>query len=72
MPLPAPGTKAAGATANDRVMHGKEGTAMQAFMNTLSDVEIAAVITYERNLSEIPRRFHPARTDQGIAIGVPA
>ena len=33
----------------DRVMNGKAGTAMQAFRNTLSDVEIAAVITYERN-----------------------
>lgn len=48
-PLPAPGTKAAKDSHVDRVMHGKEGTAMQAFMNTLSDVEIAAVITYERN-----------------------
>lgn len=33
----------------DRVMNGKAGTAMQAFKNTLSDVELAAVITYERN-----------------------
>jgi cytochrome c oxidase subunit 2 len=33
----------------DRVMNGKAGTAMQAFRNTLSDVEIAAVITFERN-----------------------
>jgi len=33
----------------DRVMNGKPGTAMQAFRNTLSDVELAAVITYERN-----------------------
>ena len=33
----------------DRVMKGKAGTAMQAFRNTLSDVEIASVITYERN-----------------------
>lgn len=33
----------------DRVMHGKAGTAMQAFANTLSDIEIAAVVTYERN-----------------------
>lgn len=33
----------------DRVMNGKDGTAMQAFKNTLSDLEIAAVITYERN-----------------------
>ena len=33
----------------DRVMNGKASTAMQAFKNTLSDVEIAAVITFERN-----------------------
>lgn len=33
----------------DRVMNGKPGTAMQAFKNTLSDVDIAAVATYERN-----------------------
>ena len=33
----------------DRVMNGKAGTAMQAFKNTLSDVELAAVVTYERN-----------------------
>jgi cytochrome c oxidase subunit 2 len=33
----------------DRVMNGKAGTAMQAFKNTLSDVELAAVITFERN-----------------------
>jgi len=33
----------------DRVMNGKAGTAMQAFRNTLSDVEIAAIITFERN-----------------------
>ncbi len=33
----------------DRVMNGKEGTAMQAFRNTLSDIELAAVITFERN-----------------------
>lgn len=33
----------------DRVLNGKEGTAMQAFKNTLNDVELAAVITYERN-----------------------
>jgi cytochrome c oxidase subunit 2 len=30
-------------------MNGKEGTAMQAFRNTLSDTELAAVITFERN-----------------------
>ncbi len=33
----------------DRVLNGKAGTVMQAFRNTLSDVELAAVITYERN-----------------------
>ncbi len=33
----------------DRVLNGKQGTAMQAFKNTLSDVDIAAVVTYERN-----------------------
>ena len=33
----------------DRVMNGKPGTAMQAFKNTLSDAEIAAIVTYERN-----------------------
>ncbi len=33
----------------DRVLNGKEGTAMQAFRNTLSDAELAAVITFERN-----------------------
>ncbi len=33
----------------DRVLNGKEGTAMQAFKNTLSDIELAAVITFERN-----------------------
>ncbi len=33
----------------DRVMNGKPGTAMQAFKATLSDSEIAGVVTYERN-----------------------
>jgi cytochrome c oxidase subunit II len=33
----------------DRVLHGKAGTAMQAFANTLGDVDLAAVITFERN-----------------------
>ena len=37
------------ASAVYRVLNGKEGTAMQAFRNTLNDVELAAVITYERN-----------------------
>ena len=31
------------------VLHGKNGTAMQAFATQLSDVDLAAVITYERN-----------------------
>ena len=31
------------------VLHGKAGTAMQAFGAQLTDAEIAAVITYERN-----------------------
>lgn len=31
------------------VMHGKSGTAMAAFAPQLSDTEIAAVVTYERN-----------------------
>jgi len=33
----------------DRVMKGKPGTAMAAFAAQLSDVDLAAVITYERN-----------------------
>ena len=33
----------------DRVMNGKEGTAMAAFAKQLNDVDLAAVITYERN-----------------------
>jgi len=33
----------------DIVMHGKAGTAMQAFGAQLSDVDLAAVITFERN-----------------------
>ncbi len=33
----------------DRVLHGKPGTAMQAFSTQLNDVDLAAVITYERN-----------------------
>lgn len=33
----------------DIVENGKNGTAMQAFKNQLSDVELASVITYERN-----------------------
>ena len=48
-PLLSPEGKPAKDSHVDRVMNGKEGTAMQAFKNTLSDVELAAVITYERN-----------------------
>jgi len=33
----------------DIVVNGKSGTAMQAFGNQLSEVDLAAVITYERN-----------------------
>jgi len=33
----------------DMVLNGKAGTAMQAFGQQLNPVEIAAVITYERN-----------------------
>lgn len=33
----------------DMVLHGKSGTAMQAFEGQLSETEIAAIITYERN-----------------------
>jgi len=33
----------------DRVMNGKTGTAMQAFKATLTDVDIAGVVTFERN-----------------------
>ena len=31
------------------LLKGRQGTAMQSFANQLSDVEIAAVITYTRN-----------------------
>ena len=33
----------------DILLNGKAGTAMQAFGAQLSDTEIAAVITYQRN-----------------------
>jgi cytochrome c oxidase subunit 2 len=33
----------------DIVLHGKSGTAMQAFGSQLNAVDLAAVITYERN-----------------------
>ena len=31
------------------IVNGRPGTAMQSFSNQLSDKEIAAVITYQRN-----------------------
>jgi cytochrome c oxidase subunit II len=31
------------------VLNGKPGTAMQAFGSQLSDTDIAAIVTYERN-----------------------
>ena len=34
---------------NGQPLNGKAGTAMQAFKNTLSDTDIAAIVTYERN-----------------------
>jgi cytochrome c oxidase subunit 2 len=33
----------------DRVLNGKAGTAMAPFAKQLSDTDIAAVVTYERN-----------------------
>ena len=33
----------------DIVMNGKQGTAMAAFASQLSDIDIALVITYQRN-----------------------
>jgi len=48
-PLFTPDGKVAKDSHADRVMNGKEGTAMQAFKNTLSDLDLAAVITFERN-----------------------
>ena len=33
----------------DVLVNGRQGTAMQAFGNQLSDAEIASVITYTRN-----------------------
>lgn len=33
----------------DIVMHGKPGTAMSAFADQLNDIDLAAIITYERN-----------------------
>ena len=33
----------------DVVMKGREGTQMKAYMDRLSDLELAAVVTYQRN-----------------------
>ena len=33
----------------DIIMNGRPGTAMSAYKNQLSDVDIAAVLTYQRN-----------------------
>ncbi|MCP5972864.1 cytochrome c, partial [Klebsiella pneumoniae] len=46
------GSKIATGPAKDHlsiVYHGKPGTAMAAFGKQLSEVDIAAVVTYERN-----------------------
>jgi cytochrome c oxidase subunit II len=48
-PLLAPDGKILPDSHVDRVLNGKAGSAMQAFKATLNDVELAAVITYERN-----------------------
>jgi cytochrome c oxidase subunit 2 len=48
-PLLGPDGKLVPDTHVSRVLNGKPGSAMQAFKNTLSDVELAAVITFERN-----------------------
>ena len=48
-PLLSPEGKVIADSHVDRVLNGKANTAMQAFKNTLSDTELAAVITYERN-----------------------
>jgi cytochrome c oxidase subunit 2 len=37
------------ATHIDTIVNGRPGTAMQAFANQLTDKEIAAVVTYQRN-----------------------
>lgn len=45
----------------DIVMHGKPGTAMQAFSGQLSDTDIAAVITYQRTgLNSVGDLVQPA------------
>jgi len=48
-PLLDPDGKLAKDSHVDRVLNGKAGTAMQAFKATLSDADLAAVITFERN-----------------------
>ncbi|MBS1189079.1 MAG: cytochrome c oxidase, subunit [Rhodocyclaceae bacterium] len=48
-PLLSPDGKVVKDTHVDRVLNGKPGTPMQAFKNILSDMELAAVITYTRN-----------------------
>ena len=48
-PLLSPESKLIPDSHVDRVMNGKPGTAMQAFKTTLSDTDIAAIVTYERN-----------------------
>jgi cytochrome c oxidase subunit 2 len=48
-PLLSPAGKIIADSHVDRVLNGKANTAMQAFKATLNDVELAAVITFERN-----------------------
>ena len=48
-PLLAPDGKLLKDSHVDRVLNGKPGTAMAAFRDTLSDADLAAVVTYERN-----------------------
>jgi cytochrome c oxidase subunit 2 len=48
-PLLSPQGKLVPDTHVDRVMNGKPGTAMMAFKTTLSDADLASIITYERN-----------------------
>ncbi len=48
-PLLAPDGKLLKESHVDRVLHGKPGTAMPPFRDTLSDSDLAAVITFERN-----------------------
>ena len=45
----------------DIIMNGKPGTAMAAFAGQLSDVDIAAVLAFQRNkLNEVGDYLHPA------------